>query len=111
ESHDIELRKYGIKARSLMPGFIDTNIISGVVEGTNQSGKQQLEAAGVMVSPVSIIGPAAWDAVHGKKVHTPVNKMAKQLAFAARWMPGRIRKQAVSVASELGHMLSGANTK
>ena len=27
EAHDIEWRPYGIKSRSLMPGFIDTNII------------------------------------------------------------------------------------
>ncbi len=111
ESHDIEFRQYGIKSRSLMPGFIDTNIISNVVEGTNQSGKQRLEEAGVMVSPVSIIGPAAWEAVHGDKVHTPVNKMAKQLAFAARWMPGRVRKQSVSLASNLGDVLAGSNEK
>ena len=111
ESHDIEFRKYGIKSRSLMPGFIDTNIISNVVEGTNQSGKQRLEEAGVMVSPVSIIGPAAWEAVHGNKVHTPVNKMARQLAFAARWMPGRVRKQAVSLASNLGDVLAGSDAK
>jgi hypothetical protein len=26
-------------------------------------------------------------------VHTPVNKMAKQLAFSARWFPNRLRKQ------------------
>ncbi|CAO1651024.1 SDR family oxidoreductase [Parasphingorhabdus sp. NYA22] len=111
ESHDIELRKHGIKSRSLMPGFIDTNIISEVVEGSNQSGKERLEEAGVMVSPVSIIGPAAWGAVHGDKVHTPVNKMAKQLAFAARWMPGRVRKQSVSLASNLGDVLAGSEEK
>jgi NAD(P)-dependent dehydrogenase (short-subunit alcohol dehydrogenase family) len=111
ESHDIEFRKHGIKSRSLMPGFIDTNIISNVVEGTNQSGKQRLEEAGVMVSPVSIIGPAAWAAVHGDKVHTPVNKMAKQLAFAARWMPGRVRKQSVSLTSDLGEVLAGSDKK
>ncbi len=111
ESHDIEFRKHGIKSRSLMPGFIDTNIISNVVEGTNQSGKQRLEEAGVMVSPVSIIGPAAWAAVHGDKVHTPVNKMAKQLAFAARWMPGRVRKQSVSLTSDLGEVLAGSDEK
>ncbi|MEH6700541.1 SDR family oxidoreductase [Parasphingorhabdus sp.] len=111
ESHDIEFRKHGIKSRSLMPGFIDTNIISSVVEGTNQSGKQRLEEAGVMVSPVSIIGPAAWAAVHGDKVHTPVNKMAKQLAFAARWMPGRVRKQSVSLTSDLGEVLAGSDEK
>ncbi len=110
ESHDLEFNKYGIKSRSLMPGFVDTNIISDVVEGTNQTGKERLEESGVLVSPVSIIGPAAWEAVHGKKVHTPVNKMAKQLAFAARWMPGRLRKQSVELA-DLGNVLAGAEPK
>ncbi len=110
ESHDLEFNKYGIKSRSLMPGFVDTNIISDVVEGTNQTGKERLEESGVLVSPVSIIGPAAWEAVHGKKVHTPVNKMAKQLAFAARWMPGRLRKQSVELAN-LGNVLAGAEDK
>lgn len=105
ESHDLEFRKHGIKSRSLMPGFIDTNIISDVAEGSNQTGKERLEEAGVMVSPVSIIGPEAWEAVHGKKVHRPVNKMAKQLAFAARWMPGRLRRQAVELA-DLGNVLT-----
>lgn len=108
ESHDIEFRKHDIKARSLMPGFVDTNIISDVVEGSNQTGKERLEEAGVLVSPVSIIGPAAWEAVHGKKVHTPVNKMAKQLAFAARWMPGRLRNQQVALA-EIGDVLAGSD--
>ncbi|GAB5482551.1 MAG: SDR family oxidoreductase [Parasphingorhabdus sp.] len=110
ESHDLEFNKYGIKSRSLMPGFVDTNIISDVVEGTNQTGKERLEESGVLVSPVSIIGPAAWEAVHGKKVHTPVNKMAKQLAFAARWMPGRLRKQSVELA-DLGNVLAGVEDK
>ena len=93
ESHDIEWRELGIKSRSLMPGFIDTNIIGNIEPGSNQTGKEKLESAGIEVSPVEIIGPAAWQAVHGKKVHTTVNKMAKQLAFAARWFPGRLRNQ------------------
>lgn len=104
ESHDIEFKKHGIKSRSLMPGFIDTNIISEVADGSNQTGKERLEEAGVLVSPVSIIGPAAWDAVHGQKLHTPVNKMAKQLAFAARWMPGRLRNQQAQLA-DIGEVL------
>ncbi len=107
ESHDIEFQKHGIKSRCLMPGFIDTNIISGVAEGSNSSGKEKLESAGILVSPVSIIGPAAWDAVHGNKVHTPVNKMAKQLAFAARWMPGKLRKSRAGLTANLGDALSG----
>jgi NAD(P)-dependent dehydrogenase (short-subunit alcohol dehydrogenase family) len=93
EAHDIEWRPYGIKARSLMPGFIDTNIIGAVDANSNMTGKEKLQSAGVEVSPVSIIGPAAWEAIHGDKVHTPVNKMAKQLAFSARWFPNRLRKQ------------------
>ncbi|MFC4292401.1 SDR family oxidoreductase [Sphingorhabdus arenilitoris] len=108
ESHDIEFQRHGIKSRCLMPGFIDTNIISAVAEGSNMSGKEMLESSGVMVSPVSIIGPAAWAAVHGDKVHTPVNKMAKQMAFAARWMPGRLRKQKVSLTGDLAHILAGS---
>ena len=92
EAHDIEWRHLGIKSRSLMPGFIDTNIIGAVDAGSNMSGKDKLQSAGIEVSPVSIIGPAAWNAIHGDKVHTTVNKMAKQLAFSARWFPGRLRK-------------------
>jgi NAD(P)-dependent dehydrogenase (short-subunit alcohol dehydrogenase family) len=105
ESHDIEWRELGIKSRSLMPGFIDTNIIGAVAEGTNMSGKERLEAAGIPVSPVEIIGPAAWAAVHGDKVHTTVNKMAKQLAFAARWFPGRLRKQAAGLVVGLDEIV------
>ncbi len=94
EAHDIEWRKLGIKSRSLMPGFIDTNIITGVITpGSNMTGKEKLQSAGVEVSPVAIIGPAAWEAIHGNKVHTTVNKMAGQLAFSARWFPNRLRKK------------------
>jgi NAD(P)-dependent dehydrogenase (short-subunit alcohol dehydrogenase family) len=92
EAHDIEWRALGIKSRSLMPGFIDTNIIAAIEPGDNMTGKEKLQAAGIEVSPIEIIGQAAWDAVHGDKVHTPVNKMARQLAFSARWFPGRLRK-------------------
>jgi NAD(P)-dependent dehydrogenase (short-subunit alcohol dehydrogenase family) len=92
EAHDIEWRALGIKSRSLMPGFIDTNIIGNISPGSNMTGKEMLQSAGIEVSPIEIIGHAAWDAIHGKKVHTTVNKMAKQLAFAARWFPNRLRK-------------------
>jgi NAD(P)-dependent dehydrogenase (short-subunit alcohol dehydrogenase family) len=106
ESHDIEWRALGIKSRSLMPGFIDTNIIGAVADGTNMTGKERLQAAGIMVSPVEIIGPAAWAAVHGNKVHTTVNKMAKQLAFAARWFPGRLRNQSAGLIEGLDGAVS-----
>jgi NAD(P)-dependent dehydrogenase (short-subunit alcohol dehydrogenase family) len=106
EAHDIELRPFGIKSRSLMPGFIDTNILAAVQDGSNMSGKDRLQAAGVEVSPVEIIGQAAWDAVHGNKVHTTVNKTAKDLAFAARWFPNRLRKKMLSLTGNLGDVVS-----
>ena len=106
ESHDIEWRSLGIKSRSLMPGFIDTKIIGAVADGSNMTGKERLEAAGIPVSPVEIIGPAAWQAVHGNKVHTTVNKMAKQLAFAARWFPSRLRNQSAGLIEGLDGAVS-----
>lgn len=106
EAHDIEFQKHDIRSRCLMPGFIDTNIIQNVAEGSNMTGKELLESSGILVSPVTIIGPAAWKAVHGNKVHTPVNKMAKQLAFAARWLPGRLRKQQAALTGNLAASLS-----
>lgn len=93
EAHDIEWRGLDIKSRSLMPGFIDTSIINNVDPGSNMTGKEKLQSAGIEVSPVSVIGPAAWDAIHGNKVHTTVNKTARELAFFARWFPNRLRKQ------------------
>ncbi len=93
EAWDIEFAPHNIRVRSLMPGFIDTNILSAVGEDSNQTGKERLQSAGIEVSPVSMIGPAAWEAVHGDAVHTPVNKMARQLMFASRWFPGRLRKR------------------
>ena len=93
EAHDIEWRGLDIKSRSLMPGFIDTNIINNVDPGSNMTGKEKLQSAGIEVSPVSVIGPAAWEAIHGNKVHTTVNKTARELAFFARWFPNRLRKQ------------------
>lgn len=105
EAHDIEMRDAGIKSRSLMPGFIDTNIISGISDDSNMTGKEKLLAAGIEVSPVEIIGQAAWDAVHGDKVHTTVNKTAKQLAFAARWFPNRLRKRMLGLTTGLETMV------
>jgi NAD(P)-dependent dehydrogenase (short-subunit alcohol dehydrogenase family) len=101
EAHDIEWREFGIKSRSLMPGFIDTNIFAAIDPDSNMTGKEKLQMAGIEVSPVSIIGPAAWAAVHGNRLHTTVNKTAKQLAFAARWFPERLRKQRLGLVSSL----------
>ncbi|MAY20243.1 MAG: short-chain dehydrogenase, partial [Erythrobacteraceae bacterium] len=48
------------------------------------------------------VAKAAWDAVHGERLHTTVGKTAKRLNFAKRWMPGSVRKQQRASAGILG---------
>jgi hypothetical protein len=44
-------------------------------------------------TPVEEVAETVWQAVHGKKLHTLIGKTAKQLAFAAKWTPGKIRER------------------
>ena len=51
-----------------------------------------MTGAGLELTSVEAVAQAAWDAVHGDKVLTYVGKTARRMAFAARWMPGKLRK-------------------
>jgi len=93
ESLDGEWAADGIKVRSLMPSFIDTPLLKAGVAGSNHTVRETVVSGGLEISPVEDVARAAWDAVHGDRLHTPVGKTARRLAFAARWMPGALRKQ------------------
>ncbi len=93
EALDGEWAIDGIRVRSLMPGFIDTPLLDAGLAGSNHTVRQQVRAAGLEFTPVEIVAQAAWDAVHGDAVHTPVGPTAKRMRFAARWMPGTLRRQ------------------
>lgn len=93
EALDIEFAPDGIKVRDIMPGFIDTPLLSRVAEGSNDTARERVIAAGLEFTPVEVVAQTAWDAVHGDAVHSAVGKTARRLAFASRWMPGRLRKQ------------------
>jgi len=92
EALDGEWYGAGIKVRCLVPGFIETPLLNEPVGGSNQSIRETVTAAGLELTPVSEVAQAAWDAVHGDKIHTYVGKTARRMAFAARWMPGTLRK-------------------
>jgi len=94
EALDGEWAADGIKVRVLMPSFIDTPLLDAVAPGTNRTARDGVRDAGLEFTPVEVVAKAVWDGVHGNKVHLIVGKTAKKLAFAARWMPGAIRKQA-----------------
>lgn len=92
EALDGEWHAAGIKVRDLVPSFIDTPLLETPAGNTNYSVKQVVTAAGLELTGVDAVAQAAWDAVHGDKLHTLVGKTAHRMAFAARWMPGRMRK-------------------
>lgn len=93
EGLDIELAGDGIIVRDIMPGFIDTPLLQRAVPNSNETSRDRVIAAGLEFTPVEHVAQAVWDAIHGDRVHTPVGKTARRLAFAMRWMPGRLRKQ------------------
>ena len=94
EALDVELSSLGIRCTSLMPWFIDTPILNmGVTEGANVKMSDELKEAGHDVYPVTLAAETAWEAAHGDDVHYMAGKRAKQTRFAARFLPGRLRKQ------------------
>jgi NAD(P)-dependent dehydrogenase (short-subunit alcohol dehydrogenase family) len=94
EALDGEWAEDGIKVCDLMPGFIDTPLIDKTPNAaTNQGIRERVVAAGLEITPVSEVAEAAWNAVHGTTLHNRVGKTANRVAFAARWMPGRLRKE------------------
>ena len=104
ECLDAEWFEDGIKVRDLMPAFIDTPLLDHAPNQTsNEQIRGRVQGAGLEISPVSDVAEAAWAAVHGEKLHTLVGKTARKLAFAARWLPGRLRKQTRSSSRPLGN--------
>jgi NAD(P)-dependent dehydrogenase (short-subunit alcohol dehydrogenase family) len=92
EGLDLEWAAYEIKVRSLMPGFIDTPLLDITTAGTNRSAREGVKQAGLEFTPVGRVAEAAWDAVHGTRIHWPVGPTAKRLAFMARFAPSFLRK-------------------
>lgn len=103
ESLDGEWAADGIKVRSLMPAFIDTPLLNHAPNAkSNQDIRQRVVDAGLEITPAGEVAEAAWQAVHGDRLHTLVGKTARRLAFASRWLPGKLRKQTRAAARPLG---------
>ncbi len=93
EALDGEWAADGIKVRSIVPSFIDTPLLDSAAGGSNRSIRDTVTGAGLELTGVDLVAEAAWAAVHGDRVHTYVGKTAHRMAFAARWMPGALRKR------------------
>ncbi|MEG3124126.1 SDR family oxidoreductase [Sphingomonas sp. GB1N7] len=92
EALDGEWAEAGIKVRDIIPGFIDTPLLTRPVGGSNRSIRETVTGAGLELTSAEDVALAAWAAVHGDRLHTYVGKTAHRMAFAARWMPGKLRK-------------------
>ncbi len=92
ESLDAEWAADGIRVRSLMPSFIETPLLKAGIAGSNRTVRETVLEGGLEITPVEDVAQAAWDAVHGDRLHMPVGKTARRMMFAARWMPGGLRK-------------------
>jgi NAD(P)-dependent dehydrogenase (short-subunit alcohol dehydrogenase family) len=94
ESLDAEWAPDGIKVSSICPSFIDTPLLDGTGNrNANEDIRTRVKAAGLEITPVEQVAEAVWNAVHGDDLHYLVGKTARQLAFAKRWMPGKLRRQ------------------
>ena len=103
ECLDAEWAPDEIKVADLMPGFIDTPLIDmNPNQQSNEDIRGQVIESGLEITPVIEVAEAAWNAVHGTALHTRVGKSAHRLAFAARWMPGRLRKMGKASGQPLG---------
>jgi len=93
ESLNIEFAKYNVRVATLAPWFVDTAILDNRSGQSNHTLRDALKAGRVPIYPVSFAAEAAWEAVHGARIHTMVGKAAKRAAFAARFFPNALRKQ------------------
>ncbi len=94
EALDAELRPEGLRVVSLMPWFIDTPLLEkGQPVESDQPASDEMRAGGVPVYDVSLVADAAWAAAHGDSLHYMVGRRAEQTEFAARWMPGLVRRR------------------
>ena len=92
ESLDREWAADGVKARSIMPSFIDTPLLDGVSAGSNEAIRETVRNAGLEFTPVEKVAQAVWDAAHGERVHTVVGKTARRLKWATTWAPWLLPK-------------------
>jgi NAD(P)-dependent dehydrogenase (short-subunit alcohol dehydrogenase family) len=63
EALDIELRSKGVRIADIMPGYVDTPMVSSQTHKASS-----LKKLGVKLTPEKIAS-IVWDAVHGKRLH------------------------------------------
>lgn len=95
ESLDAEWAPDGIRVRTLLPCFVETPLLERAPNHRHTAPiRDTVTTAGLEIVPAGEVAEAAWRALDSDSVHHPVGKTAKQMRFAARWMPANLRKRA-----------------
>ncbi|ODS59995.1 MAG: short-chain dehydrogenase [Erythrobacter sp. SCN 68-10] len=103
ESLDAEWAPDGITVASICPSFIETPLLDGTGNrASNEPIRQRVLSAGIESTPVEHVAQAVWEAVHGTRLDYFVGATSKRMAFAKRWMPGKLRKQLRNSLRPLG---------
>lgn len=98
ESLDIEFERHGVAVKCIMPWFVDTPILQAGSAGSNENITDAIRQGGSEVYTVEEAADVIWTSLKGKDLHWIVGKAGKQLRFAARFMPGSIRKRMKAMA-------------
>lgn len=98
EALDIEFERHGVAVKCIMPWFVDTPILRAGSQGSNENIADAIRQGGSEVYTVEEAAEVIWTSVRGKDLHWIVGKAGKQLRFAARFMPGSIRKRMKAMA-------------
>jgi NAD(P)-dependent dehydrogenase (short-subunit alcohol dehydrogenase family) len=106
EALDAEWAEDGIEVRSLMPSYIDTPLLDRPPNARQSTMMRDLvQEMGREIGAAADVAEAAWQAVHGRRLHWIVGKTARQAAFGSRWMPGRMRKTVRALAAQRRRLL------
>lgn len=91
EALDAEFTRHGVDVACVMPFFVETPILDAGSSGTNRTIRDAIGS-----SPIYTVEEAAetvWQAAHGREREYIVGKAGRQVRFAQRFMPGRLRRR------------------
>jgi NAD(P)-dependent dehydrogenase (short-subunit alcohol dehydrogenase family) len=93
QSLEIELARFGVGVKCILPWFVETPILSAPVPGSNASLSQALHGGGVKVYTVEESTQVIWDALHSRQLEHIVGARGRQMNWLVRLVPGLVRRQ------------------
>ena len=93
EALSIEFMRHGVRAADLLPGLIDTPILSDTI-------KAMAPPEGMWrLTPPSEVAQAVWASYHGDKLHWYVPEELKAFDVQATAEPELVREERASLAA------------